>query len=286
VYRLLIFALSACVVCSAGCSYFQTTKDTWKFTKRQYYSYINTPASLDLTDTGSATPYQQALGECIAKVDENLKQFSRTMENSDLSPSPQWVIETMTTYPWLSGFALLNAEGNVEARYPDYDLREFDPSSLIEPDTKQMMLDLRTMVQKTPQGVEIYVGKPVYINGEFRGMVVAHFDPRNLVLASSPQAEKIAIISTHGEIFSGSSSAAGALGAANWEELVLNRSYGYVGSSDEYFWLTRYLGNLPVVYLVATSAEPVTLPALDENASDKSATAPAYTPLEIPETEE
>ena len=282
-YRLLILALSACVLCLAGCGYFQTTKDTWKYTKRQYYAYINKPATLDLTDTGSATPYQQALGECVSRVDESLKLFARTMENSDLSPSPQWVMETLENFPWLSGFALLNAEGQVEARFPEYDLREFDATPLIEHDPKQMMLDLRTMVQKTPGGVEIYVGKPVYINGEFRGLVVAHFDPRNLVMASSAQADMLAIISPHGELYAGSGSAAGAASVANWEKLLLDDSYGYVGGSNEYFWLTRYLGNLPVVYVISTSAEPVTLPQVDKNASDKASTAPTFVPVEIPE---
>ena len=119
-----------------GCSKSQTVKDSWKFTTRQYRTYLNTPASVDLNDSGSCEVYELALGEMVLPVDMELQKLIRAMENSDHNPDQRWVMSMVQRLPWLSGVALADGQGNVVAQYPEFFAKGFDISPLLTPDPK------------------------------------------------------------------------------------------------------------------------------------------------------
>lgn len=249
-----LFCLALCtILCLFGCTQNQTVKDSWKFTTRQYRAYLNTPATVDMDEKGGCELYELALGESVLEVDYQLEQLIRAMENSDRSPDQNWVMQTITRFPWLSGVALADAEGRPIARYPEYFMKEFDVSPLIEPDPKQRITSLRAYVQQTPLGPEVYLANPVYTGGELRGLVVAYFDPRSLVTVSRDPGSFL-LASPAGMLWSGRYSAGGTpVGEANWEDILTSRSCGLLGGSGrEFFWTTRYLGNLPIVYAIPT----------------------------------
>lgn len=240
---------------TAGCSYNQTLKDAWKYTDRQYRSYLNTPATLDMEATGSCENYELALGDAVMEVDGHLQSLVRTMENSDQSPDQSWVIGLIRKYPWLTGVALADPNGVPMARYPEYFMKEFDVSPLLEPDPKQRIGSLRAYVQETPLGPEVYLANPVYIGEELRGLVVVYFDPRALVTMSTDPGSFM-LTYPGGVLWSGRYSAQSTpVGQADWADLVQRRSCGLVGGSGtEFFWTTRYVGNLPVIYAIPTDA--------------------------------
>lgn len=260
--RIPIFACILLFGLSVGCSQNQTVKDSWKFTTRQYRTYLNTPASLDLEDSGSCEVYEMALGEAVLNIDMELQKLIRTMENSDHNPDQNWVMGTLAKHPWLSGVALIDQEGNIVARYPEQSNKPFDASPLLEPDPKQHLGALRAYAQMLPEGPEIYLGNPVFGGEELRGVVVAHFDPRILVMMS-PDPGSFSITTPVGVVWPGNYG--NALGTYDWAELLQKKSCGTIGKTGaEFFWTTRYLGNLPLVYAVPTSAghtvQPVAAP--------------------------
>ena len=271
--RFLSVALLLSLALSVGCSAGQTVKDSWKYTKRQYYSYINTPASLDLDDKGSASSYQVALGEVVLDIDSRLQSFMRAMNNADVAPSPEWVMQMFSSYPWLSDVALVGANGEVHSRFPTESPQDLVVEPLLAEDTKQNMLAVRSYVH-TAEGVQnVYVGKPVYNDGEFRGMVISRFDMVNLVQASAGDMSMVSIFSPFGTLWKGSAAPVG-MNDKDWSKELLRRSSGYGGSGgSEFFWTTRYLGNMPVVYAISTSAEPI-LAKSDDIPSGTTATAP------------
>ena len=77
--RLLIILLLVGLSGALGCGKSQTMKDSWKFTTRQYRTYLNTPATLDMEDKGSCEPYELALGEAVLKVDDELQKLIRDL---------------------------------------------------------------------------------------------------------------------------------------------------------------------------------------------------------------
>ena len=255
--RLLPLALTAILTFAAiGCEKSQTVKDSWKFTTRQYRTYLNTPASVDLANKGSSEAYELALGEVALSVDMELQKLVRAMENSDHNPDQNWVMSMMSRFPWLSGVALVDGSGAIVSRYPEISSRELDFTPLLQPDPKQRPGALRAYSQ-SGEGAEIYLANPVFGGDEMRGLIVAHFDARTLATMSGDPGSFM-IVSPSGVLWPGNySSQGGAVASVDWARLLASKSSGIVGEKgSEFFWTTRYLGNLPLVYAMSTSATP------------------------------
>jgi hypothetical protein len=261
---MIFLPLILCLLTTFGCTYNQTLKDAWKFSNRQYRAYVNTPVSIDMEDTGDPEDYELALGEAVMTLDDQLQRFIRTMENGDSSPDQTWVLSLMRRFPWLSGVALVDAGGNLLARHPEYFMKEFDAGPLLEADSKQRISDLRAYVQQSPLGPEIYLAHPVFTNGELRGLIVAFFDPRALA-GVSPEAGRFMLASPAGVLWAGDLSVSETpVGQADWNTLLSHSSRGILGSSDnKFFWIVRYIGNLPLVYAISTSAVALPQAMLD-----------------------
>lgn len=249
-----VLLLSLVLVCLAGCGKSQTLKDSWKFTTRQYRTYLNTPVSLDMEDKGGCELYELALGEAVLRVDGEVQKLIRAMENSDHNPDQSWVMSMMGRFPWLSGVALVDGSGALVARYPEHYAKEFDAQPLMEPDPKQRMGALRAYVQQHESGPEIYLANPVFGGEEMRGLIVVFFDPRSLVTTSADPGG-FALATPSGVIWPGNFGEGSTVSAQNWEEILKRKSCGLIGpSGSEFFWTTRYMGNLPLVYAVPVSA--------------------------------
>ena len=288
--RLVLFCLIFALTSALGCSGNQTLQDSWKYTKRQYRNYLNVPAQLDYDDTGSCELYEIALGDAMLDVDGALLKLTRAMENSDRGPDQAWVMQMMQSYPWLTGVALTDQTGAVMARYPEYFMKDFSVAPLLEQDPKQRRSSLRGYVQESPMGPEIYLANPVYVGEEFRGLVVAYFDPRAL-MSISKDPGNVMLASPAGVVWRGRFESAGtAVDRTDWADVLLHKSCGLVGDGgDKFYWTTRYLGNLPLVYAFPISAaQPVekggSAPAKSSAQEDDgpvtplAAPAPAYKP--------
>lgn len=237
-----------------GCGHSQMVKDSWKFTTRQYRTYLNTPATLDMADKGSCELYELALGDAVLNIDAELQKLVRAMENSDHNPDQNWVMGMMGRIPWLSGVAIVDKDNAIVAQYPEYFSKPFDASPLLEPDPKQRMGDLRAYVQMSDAGPEIYIGNPVYSGEDLRGVITAYFDPRALVLTSSDPGSFI-LASPAGILWPGRYGSGSLVSSENWEERLKKESCGILGDSKTgFFWTTRYIGNLPIVYAMPVSA--------------------------------
>lgn len=260
VQRVFLLVLAAMLGFAAvGCGKSQTVKDSWKFTTRQYRAYLNTPASVDLSDKGSCEMYELALGEAVLGMDMELQKLIRAMENSDHNPDQNWVMSMMGRFPWLSGVALADGTGAIVAQYPEVFAKTFDITPLLEADPKQRPGALRAYAKPDDSnGAEIYLANPVFGGEEMRGLIVAHFDARTLATLSGDPGSFI-IGSPAGVLWPGNYGGAGMSlgGAADWEALLKQKSCGLVGDKgSQFFWTTRYLGNLPLVYAMPTSATP------------------------------
>ncbi len=244
------------LVFGSGCRTPQSVKNVWKETKYYYYTYLNTPVTLNFEDQGDSEEYQQTLASAVSEFDMRIGDLERVLQNSDKNPDAAWLARMTERFPWLSGLALTDASGNAGAKLPmDYP-KPFDVLPLLEEDPKQQIKDLRAFVQQTPQGPEIYLDNPVYLGGDFRGLVVVHFDPRVLIgQVTNPGVFMLA--GPDGIIWPGMFDAeATPVAAINWGEVVKDQSYGTVSNEQgTFYWVARYLGNLPLVYAVKVSGE-------------------------------
>ena len=265
----------------SACSQSQMVKDSWKFTKRQYTNYLNTPAELDMEDKGSCEVYELALGEAVLSLDTELQRLVRAMENSDHNPDQGWVMNMVGRFPWLSGVALVDNSGTLIAQYPEHFTKPFDVNPLLEPDPKQRPGDLRAYAQLSDAGPEIYIANPVYGAGAeaLRGLIVCYFDPRVLATTTNDPGSFI-LASPIGVLWPGQYGAGSVVSGQDWADILKKKSCGIVGDSKSgFFWTTRYVGNLPIVYAMPVTASP-SFPVESENPETKpTATPPVQEPV-------
>ena len=261
--RYFFLLVAASVLLLVGCRTPQTVKDAWKGTRSYYYEYLNTPAKVDMDDKGNVLDHQAALGISIADFDMQLQELERALQNSDQRPDANWVGVMTARFPWLSGIALTDEEGIPHAQIPDSFPKPFDISSLLEADPKQQIKDLRAFVRDDPLGPEIYVGNPVYIGADFRGIITVHFDPRAL-LARTGDAAQVMIAGPNGILWPGIYDAeATPIAHVDWAERVKSEVYG-VERNDlgAFYWVCRYIGNLPLIYAIRVEGD---FPINEEN---------------------
>lgn len=262
-HRFIPLLLILCSVALVGCRSSQNIKDAWKGTRSYYYEYLNTPASLNMDDKGNILDYQAEMGSAIADFDMRILELERVLQNSDRNPDAAWVTSLTARFPWLSAVALTDEEGYPRALVPPTFAKGFEIGTLLEVDPKQQIKDLRAFVQEDPQGPEIYVGNPVYIGADFKGVITVHFDPRAL-LARAGDPGKIIIAAPCGIVWPGLYDAqATPVAKVDWGEEVRKNSSGIVRNElGAFYWVCRYLGNLPLIYAVRVEGS---FPLREEN---------------------
>lgn len=262
-HRYFFLLAAACILVLTGCRTPQTVKDAWKGTRSYYYEYLNTPARLNLDDKGNVKDFQAALGTAISDFDVQLQELERALQNSDQNPDAEWVATMTARFPWLSGVALTDDEGIPRAKIPPNFPKPFEIGNLLDVDPKQQLKDLRAFVQNDPLGPEIYIGNPVYVGADFRGVITVHFDPRTL-LARTGDAAQVMIAGPDGIMWPGIyDPAATPIADVNWAERVKSNVSGIERNDlGAFYWICRYIGNLPLVYAIRIEGE---FPLQEEN---------------------
>jgi len=247
----IIFCLLLAFVLSTGCSSNQSVKNTWKGTKKIWYSYMNVPASIDYGDTGKMPEYETLFSKAMMGIDVQLLALERTMQNADKPPTPEWLNTFFTRFPWVDGVTGLNGKGDIVGQAGRIE-KNFDFEPLLENDPKQNIRALRGHVQDLDDGPEVLLAVPLYDGPDFLGLVVAYFEMRSL-MRYSDDPECLIITSPGGLLWSGSS--AGSLPNTDWGAITRKNTSGSISDgSGTYQWVSRFLGNYPLVFAVQKTA--------------------------------
>jgi len=246
-----MFCLLFVLALSTGCSSNQSVKNAWKGTKNIWYSYVNVPASIDYDDKGKMPEYETLFSKAMMGIDVQLQALERTMQNADKPPTPEWLNAFFTQFPWIDGITGLNGEGGVvgEAGHVE---KALDFSPLLENDPKQNLHALRAYVQDSDRGPEVLLAVPLYDGPDFLGIVAAYFEMRSLMRYSDAP-ESLIITSPGGLLWAGAS--AGTLPNADWGAMLRKNTNGSISDgSGTYQWVSRYLGNYPLIFAVQKTA--------------------------------
>ncbi|WP_165065754.1 hypothetical protein [Desulfovibrio sp. ZJ200] len=248
---LLLIAVAAL---AAGCSSYQPTKNAWKSTKGFWNTYVSPPATVDYEEKGNLSPRALALTTSMLGIDVELGRLERVMLNADKPPTKEWLADFFTAFPWINGFAGVKYDGTILGQEPATSLKELDFIPLLYEDKKQNSRALRGDVQNTPLGPEVMLAAPLYDGVDFLGIVAAYFDMRAL-MQYSDNPENLVILSPHALLWPGKYDfAATPLAGVNWSETVAKSSSGTcTNATGTFYYMVRYLGNLPLVFAVAES---------------------------------
>lgn len=234
----------------SGCGL--TDTQAWKSSRRFYYSHVNTPAKLDLSDPASLSEADSRLAVRLMAVDEQLTSLERALEALGSVPDQAGVNDLMRRFPWLSGLTLTDATGGVLAAEPAASLKQLDFSPLLEAAPEASPRALRASVQDTPLGPEVLLARPFLAGSELQALLVASFDFRSLLPYVATPGDLVVrtpdVLVWSGDLYYDDTPLAG----TDWTVLLAKRSHGVLGSasgkSASFVWLARYLGGQPLVF--------------------------------------
>lgn len=237
--------------CLAGCGSWQPVKNVWKGTKGLWYTYVSPPASVDYEDKGDLPEAAKTLSQGLMGIDMELGKLERAMQNADRPPTQEWLNNLFATFPWLNGFAGVKYDGQILGQQPPDSLKQLDFIPLLYEDKKQNSRALRCDVQPGPLGPEIMLAAPLYDGVDFLGIVVAYFDMRSL-MHFSPNANDIVALTPGALLWPGKYQfGATPLAATDWSKVTRESTAGTCSNSTgSFFYMVRYLGNLPLVFAV------------------------------------
>lgn len=243
-------AAFALILPLGGCGL--TDTQAWKSSRRFYYSHVNTPARLDLSDPAGLSEADSRLASRLMAVDEQLTSLERALEALGSAPDQAAVNELLRRFPWLSGLTLTDETGVVIAAEPAMSLKQLDYTPLLEPVPESSPRALRTTVQDTPLGPEVLVARPFLVGSELQALLVAAFDFRSLLPYVATPGDLV-VRTPEVLIWSGDLSYEDTpLAGTDWNTLLAKRSHGTIGSTSDksgsFVWLVRYLGGQPLVF--------------------------------------
>jgi len=274
-------AALGCLVLLSGCG---TMKTTWRDTRKLYREYVNTDPTIDFSEQGITDKGLQRLAALFMPVDERLMGMLRQLGSQDTPPENEWCQQLLSGNDWLSGVAVLDASGSVLFQAPSSSMRPLDFAGLLEFADRYKLRKTGARIVTDEFGTVIMVAAPYFKNNEWAGLVVAHFDPRNLV-RFSPEPDALVVVSTEGLVWSAPGGQGEALAGLKWADILKGAVQGEVGSGGgQYVWQARYLGQLELVYLAdarearAEKPAPAKKEAAPEPAPSPEASTPAANP--------
>ncbi|EPR42225.1 hypothetical protein dsx2_0152 [Desulfovibrio sp. X2] len=242
--HLLVFVLVAFAL--LGCT---KVKKTYKWVKNG----IDPNPQIELKPGEFSDASQELLAKLFLPVDAKLQELIRVVESQDAYPEKAWFQIVFTRYPWVSGVIVVESTGEIIDQQPGYSLKPIDLKPLLDVGEAWNDGRMRSLVQPTDLGPEIYLANAYTKNRSWIGLTVVHFDFRNL-MQFCPAPDKLIVLSPKAILWpGGDEDTAKQLLDFPWAKMLASDVEGQVELKDAratYTWLARYVGDEPIVYLV------------------------------------
>lgn len=231
-----------------ACSACATVKDseTFKDTRRFYYTHINKPAVVDFADVAEISDLDSRLTKAFAQLDGQLTKLQREMDSILVISNVEAIAALFTKFPWISHIYALDSAGQIMGAMPSY-IPEYADFSYVtdrEVKTREVYADVR----EVPNGHEIAVLRPYMTSGEIQGYLVVTFDPKSLLpFVGDPSV--IVFLSDTAVFWTGNHMYDDTPFALDWTDELKTKSYDTVG--NDMFrgaWIARYFGGTRLIY--------------------------------------
>lgn len=258
----LLSSLLACALAGllGGCAAvptWESSASTVRSTVRETKNYINPAPRIDVNRYKWENPNQEKLALLFSPVDAKVMALMRSVTSIDFRPDNEWLDALLMRYPWVDGVIVADENGTILTRKPPVPLKRFSEPLIFESIWRETLV--KTVVDYTPLGPELYFGMPNFDGPEFKGLHVVSFDPR-VLFTFCPQPEELIIVDPRTQKFwvVGETAPSGAqeLAALPWAEIMKEKIQGTIMVGDKQFtWLARFIGRDLFVY-ATQSADP------------------------------
>lgn len=248
------FCLVALALLVSGCGAFgsgwESTRDYARHKTLATRDALNPAPVIDVNRYQWENPNQEKLALLFSPVDAKVMALMRYATSQDFRPSPEWMDALLVRFPWVDGVIVADAAGDILIRKPPVALKRFSQPLVFESIWRETLV--KTVVDYTDLGPELYFGTPNFEGTEFVGLHVVHFDPR-VLFTFCPLPEELLIIDPRAKKLwtAGTLPIPGAEGLVDlpWEEYMKKDVHGQVAVGENHFtWLARYIGADKFVY--------------------------------------
>lgn len=242
-----LISLALVLMILAGCHTLTRTK---RYLNRQWEpvrEYVDPDAEIDTNAYKMDNPNFEKLARLITPVDAPLMQLARFISDRDTYPDEEWFKLLMTRFPWLNRSFVTDVDGVILDQTPAVPLKRFSQPLVFEGYWRKTFL--KTVPDYPELGPELYIGTPYFVDAEFKGLIVAGFDPRSAIDFSTDP-EQLIIVHPGGGVWSdGCKVDDKAILALPWDEILEDDVTGQVHVGDKYYtWLARFIGDDQYVY--------------------------------------
>ena len=238
----------------SACGVFGPTWDEGKRTVKTTVigtrEYINPAPKIDVNRYSWENPNQEKLALLFSPVDAKVTELMRYVTSQDFRPNDAWMKLLNMRFPWIDGVLIADANGDILERRPPVPVKRFSEPLVFESIWRETLV--KTVVDYTTLGPEVYFGMPNYEGTEFVGLHVVSFDPR-VLFTFCPQPDELIIVDPYAhKLWTAGTSAppaAEGLAAIAWDKELLEHSQGTIETGGKQFtWLARYIGRDRFIY--------------------------------------
>ncbi|WP_035076137.1 hypothetical protein [Maridesulfovibrio zosterae] len=245
-----LFSVLVMILCVSGCEY---GSKVWSDTQ----NFVDPNPEITLNHPGIENQNDNKLALLFTPVDGKILSLINTLSTVDSHPDEGWFKLLFMRFPWISGVFTVDEEASILVKLPENEIKPFKPGPLVEYEGDWSEINLKSFVNYSEFGPEIYLCTPFFKDAEFKGLVVVHFDPR-VLLNFCPEPEKLIIMQPDGGgVWSGSAEVnkEGFL-KIDWDELLDKGVRGIVKVDEvRYVWFSRYVGDTQIVYMTKAVTE-------------------------------
>jgi len=253
-----LFTILCVPVVLAGCGAFGSTWDSSKsyarHTMHETRDLINPVPKIDTNQFKWDNPNQEKLSLLFSPVDAKVMALMRYVTSQDYRPNEQWMTALLARFPWVDGVIVADAGGTILTRMPPVPLKRFSEPLVFESVWRDTLL--KTVVDYTAFGPQLYFGSPDFEGTEFVGLHLVSFDPR-VLFTFCPRPQDLIIIDPRAKKVWSSTDVqypgSQVLADQPWDDILKEKSSGYIQTSEKHFtWLARYIG--PDRFIYATES--------------------------------
>ncbi|WP_237559890.1 hypothetical protein [Desulfohalovibrio reitneri] len=191
------------------------------------------------------------LANLFTEIDEQLLALERTMASQEDYPDEDWYEIVFNKFPWLSGVVTVESTGEILTRRPEASMKPLNLEPLLEIGENWNDGRVRTHIEATDLGPEVYVANAFTRDRVWIGLTVSHFDFRS-IMSKCPAPQELIVFTPDVTLWDrGNERNAALLRKLPWDDILSDTVQG--GARLEEFdrsftWLVRYLGEQPIIY--------------------------------------
>ncbi|SNR60938.1 hypothetical protein SAMN04488503_0326 [Humidesulfovibrio mexicanus] len=244
----LVSCFAVCVAFLSGCGAvgpsWETGVSSMRSTMKDTKEFINPAPAIDVNRYKWENPNQEKLALLFSPVDARIMALTRYVTSIDYRPDEAWINALLTRFPWVDGVIVADENGEILMRRPPVPLKRFSEPLVFESIWRETLV--KTVVDYTALGPELYFGMPNFDGADFKGLHVISFDPR-VLFSFCPEPEQLVIVDPRAQKLwtSTETPPAGAVELTNipWLEIMKEKIHGTVMAGEkQYTWLARFIG--------------------------------------------